>query len=386
MKLRYKVTFVLVIVGIFTLSGLFLLGGKDFDLLVGRADSGESFKLPFTMPLFAGPGGCSGQDCEEFCQQNPQECQNWCIENPEICSSVMGRGQQGEIVDPPNTVITYAKTLNFNSGQFTEEDIIKAKNLGANMITLWPAKIINNDEFLFFPGAEGVPKMINIAYENGLHVELRSSFGSLEIVQDYEKFKTNAIIHVAEYAKFAEEHKVYRIVPFGEIDNHMINHCDKITELSKELLTEMRKHYNGKIGVGVVAPWRDCGFTLAGYDYLTVSVYPQTQTGMDAWLTTTPEINLISVVDWAREVAERSDIKVLHIGETGVINPTDIRSSDFDTVVVSKEKEAEFYQKLLEQVSNKINGVSAFYNSKTNFISINGDPAEDVVRDWYNKL
>ena len=31
-----------------------------------------------------------------------------------------------------------------------------------------------------------------------------------------------------------------RIVPFGEIDNHMFNHCDKITELAEELLTEMK--------------------------------------------------------------------------------------------------------------------------------------------------
>ena len=54
----------------------------------------------------------------------------------------------------------------------------------------------------------------------------------------------------------------------------MFNHCDKITELAEELLTEMRKHYNGQIGVGVVASWRDCGFTFNGYDYLTVSVYP----------------------------------------------------------------------------------------------------------------
>ena len=41
---------------------------------------------------------------------------------------------------------------------------------------------------------------------------------------------------------------------------------------------------------------------------------------MDAWLTTTPEINLNSVVDWARSVADRSGISNLHIGETGVQN------------------------------------------------------------------
>ena len=92
------------------------------------------------------------------------------------------------------------------------------------------------------------------------------------MANDYEKFKTNAIAYVVEFAQFAEKHKVYRIVPFGEIDNHMFNHCDKITELAEELLTEMRKHYNGQIGVGVVASWRDCGFTFNGYDYLTVKL------------------------------------------------------------------------------------------------------------------
>lgn len=351
--------------------------------------------IPINLLLSGGPGGCKGPNCEAFCQQNPLECQKWCEENPETCQQFMGGGLGefpdsgffGSSVDPPDTVITYAKTLNFNSGAFSEEDIIKAKNLGVNMVTLWPAKRVSNDKFTFFPEAQGFPNFINIAHKNGLQVELRGSFGG-GMANDYEKFKTNAIAYVVEFAQFAEKHKVYRIVPFGEIDNHMFNHCDKITELAEELLIEMRKHYNGQIGVGVVASWRDCGFTFNGYDYLTVSVYPQTQTGMDAWLTTTPEINLNSVVDWARSVADRSGISNLHIGETGVQN---IGEKDplgfFQTVEVSKEKEAEFYEKEFSLISDKVDGVSAFYNSKSFFLGVNGDPAENVIEDWYtNKL
>ena len=340
---------------------------------------------------FSGPGGCTGPDCENFCQQNPQECQKWCEENSETCLQIMGGGFSGlrttTVIDPPNTIIDYAKTLNLNSGAFSEEDIIKAKELGANMVTLWPAKLVSNDEFTFFPEAQGFPNFINTAYENGLQVELRGSFGGGK-ADDYEKFKTNAIAHVAEFAQFAEKRKVYRIVPFGEIDNHMIDHCDKTTELARELLTEMRKYYSGQIGVGVVAPWRDCNYTFEGYDYLTVSVYPQIQTGMDAWLTTQPEINLISVVNWARKVADRSNIQILHIGETGVQN---IGEKDpigtFQTVEVSKEKEAEFYEKEFTLIADKVDGIAVFYNTKGFFLGVNGDPAEEVIKDWYtNKL
>lgn len=342
---------------------------------------------------FTGPGGCTGPDCEQICQQNPEVCQQWCRDNPEICKNLLGGSGfgSGEVVDPPNTVITFAKTVNFNAEQFTEEDIIKAKQLGANMITLWPARIINDNEILFFPQIGNLPNMINIAHQNGLQVELRSSFGSPDVVNNYEKFKANAIAHVAEYAKFAEERKIYRIVPFGEVDNHMVNHCDKITELSQELLQEMRKHYSGQIGTGVIAPWRDCGFTFEGYDYLTFSPYAQTQIGMDKWLTPNPDVpyilennNLVLITKWVREVADRSGVSTIHVGETGVINPEDDRSSDFDTIVVSKGKEAEFFEKMFLQIGEKVDGVSVFYNSKTNFMTINGDPAEEVIKKWYS--
>lgn len=345
--------------------------------------------VPIDILISGGPGGCKGPDCEAFCQQNPQECQKWCEENPETCQQVMGGGFPspgffGGITDPPNTVITFAKTVNFNADQFTEEDILKAKQLGVNMITIWPGRMIRDEEFLFFP--ERVSRFISFAHKNGLQVELRGSYGG-EKIKDYEKFRVNALGHVASWAEFAEKYKVYRIVPFGEIDNNLFEHQGKITELSQELLQEMRKHYNGRIGVGVVAPWRDSGFTFEGYDYLTVSVYPQTQTGMDAWLTTDPEINLISVVNWAREVADRSGISTLHIGETGVQNIEEKDPiGDFQTVEVSKEKEAEFYDKMFSQISDKVDGVSVFYNSKAVFMSINGDPAEEVVKEWYGRL
>lgn len=351
--------------------------------------------IPVNLLLSGGPGGCKGPDCEQFCQQNPQECQAWCEENQEICQQFMGGGFGesptsgffGGSASPPDTEITFAKTVNLNAGGFTQEDIIKAKALGANMVTLWPTRDVKNDETTFYPYVGAISQMISIAHSNNLQVELRSSIGN-EIANDYEKYKPSAISYVAEFAKFAEQNKVYRIVPFGEIDNDLLNHCDKITEFAGELVTEMRKHYSGQIGVGVVGSWRDCGYKFEGYDYLTLSVYPQTQTSVDAWLTTQPEINLINVVDWARGVADRSNIQILHIGETGVFDSEDDRSlGGFNTITVSKEKEAEFYEKLFDLVGNKVDGVSVFYNSKYDYIDVNGDPAEEVVRDWYtNRL
>ena len=155
---------------------------------------------------FSGPGGCTGPDCEQVCS-----------ENPEVCQKFMGNGfGSTKVIDPPNTVITFAKTVNLNSGGFTQEDIIKAKALGANMVTLWPTRIVQNDETTFYPYVGGISQMISFAHQNGLQVELRSSIGN-EKVKNYEKYKLSAISYVAEFAKFAEQNKVYRIVPLGEI-------------------------------------------------------------------------------------------------------------------------------------------------------------------------
>ncbi len=340
---------------------------------------------------FSGPGGCKGPDCEQYCQQNPQECMKWCQENPELCNLFIGGGTS-EIVKPPVTTINFAKTVNVNADLFTKEDIIKAKKLGANMMTIWPARMIKDDEFIFFP--ERVASSINFAHQNGLQVELRSSFAG-GIPTNYKKFKANALEHVAEFAKFAEKYEVYRIVPFGEVDNDLLENCNEITEFAQEILQEMRKHYSGQIGIGIVGSWRDCGYTFNGYDYLTVSAYPQTQIGIDKWLTPKLDVdsssedalNLAFITKWAREVADRSGISTLHIGEIAVQNIGEKDPSGFfQTVEVSKEKEAEFYEKVFFQISDKVNGTSVFYNSKTSFMSINGDPAEDVVKEWFEKL
>ena len=133
-----------------------------------------------------GPGGCRGPACQQYCQQRMEECQNWCLENPDatFCKILSGEltpgggmegfpGMTGEVepVEPPTTTITFAKSVNAISDAFTEQDILKAKQLGANMITIWPARQVKNDEFTFTP--ERIAGMINAAHKNGLQVELR---------------------------------------------------------------------------------------------------------------------------------------------------------------------------------------------------------------------
>jgi len=366
-----KVIFSLLIVGIIILGAVYFLINNPFIMLIKSG----------------GPGGCKGPDCEQFCQQNPDECQKWCFDNPNICEKFFGSSsRQRRVTEPPNTIITYGKSLNMISDLVTPEDIIAAKELGANMVTLWPTRAIRDDEIIFFPAKGDLSNLINTAHKNGLQVELRNSYGFGEEPTDLDKWKQSAINHVAEYAKFAEQHKVYRIIPFGELDNNLFEHPDQITEIAQDLLKEMRKHYSGQIGVGMVGTWRYSGYTFKGYDYMSISAYPQEQTGMDAWFTSTPEINLANVIAGARGVADNSGISILHIGETGVINPEDERSSGFNTIVVSKEKEAEFYDILFEKTSGDIEGVSVFYNSKTDFMSIKDDPAEDTIKEWYNKI
>jgi len=358
MKTKY---FIFLIIGIIFISGcapkeIVEEPQQEIVAPVIKEDSGISGDVGIAdgvrIMISSGPGGCRGPDCEMICQRNPEICQEWCKENPEICARMMGGGFAQESIKPPNTVITFAKTVNLNVGQTAEEEILRAKVMGANMVTLWPARPTKEDDLSFLPSLGNVPGMINFAHKNGLQVELRGT-DVFPRAKNYEKYKASAILHVAEWAKFAEKYKVYRIVPFGEVDNDFVNHPDKITEFAQEILPEMRKHYSGQIGIGITAPWRDSGFTFEGYDYLTFSAYPQTQIGMEKWLTPKPDaartidnINLALIVKWVREVADRSGVFTVHIGEIGVQNieqkdPTGV----FQTVEVSKEKEAEFYEK-----------------------------------------
>jgi len=358
----------------------------------------QPFKGLSTLSNFtSGPGGCKGaQECEQFCQQNVEECIKWCDENPIICNLAMGGGQAGPPVDPPDTQITFAKSLNMIGDLVNEGDVRYAKELGANVVTLWyTVQFTNDNKINLFFAKGGFANLVNIAHKNGLQVELRASYALGTEATDLTEFRKNAKEYVTEVAKFAEKYRVYRIIPFGEIDNNLVNYPGQITPVAQELLAEMRKHYSGQIGTGVTAPWRDSGFTFAGYDYLSFSAYPQKQIGMDAWLTPKPNasrtnisaINLVLVTNWAREVADRSGISTLHLGETGVFDPEDNRSlTEFDTVIVSKEKEAEYYEKLFSQVSDKINGTSVFYLSKIKLMDVKGDPAEEVVKEWYGKL
>jgi len=381
--------------------GLVLVGVVGWAFYFGKKASlrDETFGLPSKglteLLTQSGPGGCRGHACGKVCMQDPKLCDDWCNENPEACAILFGggSGEPAEFVPPPDTVITFAKTVNLIAQQYTKEDILRAKAMGANMVTLWPARLTKEDDLSFFPSLGNIPEMINFAHQNGLQVELRSS-DVFPRANNYEKYKASAILHVAQYAKFAEKYKVYRMVPFGEVDNDFVNHPDKITEFAQEILPEMRKYYSGQIGIGVIAPWRDSGFTFEGYDYLTFSAYTQTQIGMDKWLTPNPnanrqnvnENNLVALANWVREVADRSGVSTIHVGETGVINPGEERESDFNTVVVSKEKESEFYNKMFSQISEKVDGISVFYNSRVAFMSVYGDPAEEVVKEWYGRL
>ena len=44
---------------------------------------------PKVAEVVAGPGGCQGDECEEYCEKNPIECQDWCKENPETCRKIL---------------------------------------------------------------------------------------------------------------------------------------------------------------------------------------------------------------------------------------------------------------------------------------------------------
>ncbi len=284
-------------------------------------------------------------------------------------------------VEPPNAKPTFQKSFNLISLMASEKDIKAVKELRANMVTFFYAAALGRENE--FPKAR-LAYLISVAHKNGLQVEIRNSFAAEgDPITDLNAYKKRMVDFASDLAKFAQENKVYRLAPFSEIDNNLFKHEEEVNQVARDILVEVRKYYKGQIGIGIAAPWREAGYKFEGFDYMSISIYPKKQDSLDEYFQGSSFVSLGAVLSVARKVAQRSGIDTLIIGETGVFNPGEEKFTAFQTKILSKEEEAQYYRKFFEATSGKVQGYSPVYFG---YMAVKDDPAEEVVKEWYKKL
>ncbi len=301
---------------------------------------------------------------------------------------------QKEKISPPSTVVAYQKAFIMLPEVATEHDIVLAKENGANMIVIFPSIIIDDNKIYTPYQRDGVPlsekmaRLINAAHRNGLQVELRTGvLPESKSVADAQAFRMDAVRFMSSLAEFAEEYKVYHFTPFGEIENGWLlgDFREHVSFVSKDILAAVRAKYSGKVGMGVCCPAESDNFDFHGYDYLLRSIYMSKNDDYKEFFETSvdEQKNAPEILADARKLADSNGIKALMIGETGITNPDD-PDAGFSTKVLGKEEEAEFYNLLFEKTSSAVDGYGIFYGFP--IMSVKGDPAEPVVKKWFDKL
>lgn len=292
--------------------------------------------------------------------------------------------KEAKPVEPPDTEIAFQKSFNLISiGPGANPAYIKeVKGLGANMVTVFYAAAISKEST--FPGKERVEKLINEAHRQGLQVEIRNSYSAEgDPIRDLEAYKQKMVDFAVDLAQFAQKHKVYRLAPFSEIDNNLFNHEEEVGRTAQLILSEVKKHYDGQIGVGIAAPWRAGNYDFSGFDYMSVSIYPKSKQSLDEYFQGSSDVSLETVLVGAKRIAEASGIDTLIIGETGVFNPGEDVWTAFETRTLTKDEEADYYRRFFEATSDKVQGYAPGYFG---YMGVQNDPAEEVVRKWYSKL
>jgi hypothetical protein len=312
-------------------------------------------------------------------------------------------------VAPPSGEVKTYKAVGYDpSFQHEIEKVAKAKELGANIVTLFIDVSTDGEKIIYYSKcmqevAEALlGNYINEAHSQGLFVNFRevqappekeSGFtDDKKLIKDYARFWGGV-------AKIAEKYKVYQVNAFGELDNsYEESHKNDIvwtqikgkdlSVLAQAVLKEIKKHYSGRVGVGLGDPrniWRAGrkeGFDISGFDQFQFSHYPQVE---DKKLTQYYK-DLKEVISTSREIADANGIDEIVFGESGVMNPDESLPDSFvwSTLTLTEKEEADYYDRLFKESTGLVDGYNAVSISGT--FSVMDEPGEEVVKKWYSKL
>lgn len=155
-----------------------------------------------------------------------------------------------------------------------------------------------------------------------------------------------------------------------------------LTPLAQETLKEIKKHYSGRVGVGLGdASLHGDGLNIEGFDYFQFSYYPQPDdTTLTRYFDGLPEILSVS-----RDIANKNNISEVVYGEGGVVNAEGLIPVAFNwsTLVTDVNTEKEYYERFFEGAQGEVDGYILDYSG---LFGIKDEPSEAVVREWFGKL
>ncbi len=312
-------------------------------------------------------------------------------------------------VAKPDYEISYYKGVNIVPQHYEDKDLEKSvreiKDIGANIIALnVDLRIKDQETFVIETGPPDfdlkrqIAILVAEAHRQGMQTELRIVGGWPESYEaggkqllgsnpgsaDYDKFERNATQFQKEWAKVAERNDMYQFTIFAEVDGLKTNFTrgffeDKIPGFSKKMLSEVRKHYQGKIGIGFLPPVQVLSYDITGFDYVEISLYLGKEFKNAEYQ---DEFN--SFVDNVQPVLSKSRINTVILGETGVVSKTETVHEQDLGIVVTPEGEADYYQDLFSTLKDRLDG---FYTAfEYGDLGYRGEPAEKIVKRWYKEL
>ena len=330
--------------------------------------------------------------CAGYCIEHIgwNRCKEWCMENPGKC--------RVDTVEPPEEEPEYWKIYGVN---FWEDDYIDdIKEIGK----------MNGNMMMIFFSASPLPdgsldvyrhepreimeltfaKGIATAHENGLQVIFDLEVGGPEAVpaNNRNAFLENYREFVTDWAKFCEKYKVYAFNLNSELDNEFFipENCEgecknkEVGRLAQELLREVRKHYSGKVGVGVLDTWSG-DYNLTGYDFFTTNL-PCGDGDVEGCIDFYGE-----AISGAEGLKKKYNVPKFVIGEVDIFSENDATPEGMEAVqgftIVSEQEEVEFYNNFFEKYADRVDGITITYADP---LGVKTGPAKDVVSEWLKNL
>lgn len=323
------------------------------------------------------------------------------------------RQESGKIEAPvkgPTGSLKVFKSLTFMDLDSDPADIKKAKELGANSVTIALNVGVYDQTFSFSQKIRGQPipldlkrdisPLVNEAHRQGLYVELRilqspqadpaQDFNQEVLVKSFAKL-------ISELAEFSQEYGVYQLTVAGEIDTTIHRayknppqrslRVEELSPFIKAALTAAKSNFKGRVGIGIASPRPYIAggsggkIDVQGYDYLVYSYYPRPP---DKDLSVFKS-ELLENIKAARQITDTSNMKEVIWGETGVLDDAENMPSFFGGgsawLQGTQDFEAQFYQLVFEESQGLVDGYTIFYSFPV--FSIKGQKAEKVVKEYF---
>lgn len=265
---------------------------------------------------------------------------------------------------------------------FLETHAQELRELGANIICIWPLYKINEDNTVDIFPCEMPATLVQKYYLSQIQEAHQAGFAVMlepntelpqELLQprNADEFMENFLEVSLEWAEIAEAEQVELFSPLNE--PNLVLGDDKAKAWTELVLPKVRERYSGDI----VAKFADLGpkGNFSGYDYVAFDVYC---TRFDA---TELRACLSQAVKRAQDYVSDFNLQGVFLGEMGA----QVEAGGVGVGgLVTEEEQAKIMDIMFNDTWGELKGYFIHWGSEGPF-TVKGRPAEKVVRKWYSK-